>query len=132
MAAPEGRIPGCAAPRERAPRRASSRLEARALGDLWQGGGKEGRRAEGMLPALPPASLLITPSSLLTPPSSIIALPSPLSHSLLEVYEISKEINQEMYRGHLLIFLSRSLEISKEINQELHRGLLLIFLIRSV
>ena len=54
------------------------------------------------------------------------------SYFLLEVYEISKEINQELYRGLLLIFLLEVYEISKEIHKELHRGLLLIFHIISV
>ena len=54
-------------------------------------------------------------------------------YSCLKVYEIGKEMEQELQRGLLLILLIKSFhEISKEIDQELHKGLLLIFLMKSV
>ena len=73
------------------------------------------------------------------------------SYSSLEVYAISKEIDQELQKGLLLIFLNKHVwnqqghipgapqmtsahipYFSKEIDQELYRGLLLTFLIKSV
>ena len=72
-------------------------------------------------------------------------------HSLLKVYEISEQINQELHGGLLLAFLgqkrkstrsstadfcrfpsSKLYESRKEMNQELHRGLLLTLPIESV
>jgi hypothetical protein len=57
------------------------------------------------------------------------------SYSSIEVFEISKEMKQEFYRGCQLTFLIESAYkvygISKEMAQELHRGLLHIFFIKS-
>ena len=53
-------------------------------------------------------------------------------YSLLKMFGISKEIDQELHRGLLLIFFIKMYEISEEIDQELHRGFLLIFLIGRV
>ena len=54
------------------------------------------------------------------------------------MYGLTEEINQELLRGLLLIFLVRSVQkMTKEIDQELHRdqdlnrGPLLIFLIED-
>jgi hypothetical protein len=50
-------------------------------------------------------------------------------YSVLEVCETSKEIDQELHRGLLLLEVY---EFSKERHQRLHRGLLLIFLVKSL